>query len=190
MGGAYLGFGNTTPTAEFNILADPEAAKIAFSSFRDAAIRPMAIGIDVTHQVRLLSDQIADLARLSDDHLEVRSGSNSWGEPRNPLLHYLEGALRKYAEYHEKAHGFYGIYLHDPLTVACAVDPAIIATKPVSVDVECQGSLTSGETVADWQNLWEIKPNLDVAVSIDIAHARQAVIRGVSEGLVFMQSRQ
>jgi purine nucleosidase len=33
--------------------------------------------------------------------------------------------------------------------------------------VELAGTLTAGETVADWRRVWERTPNLDVAVDVD-----------------------
>ena len=45
MGGA-IGEGNVTPAAEFNIWADPEAARRVFASGIDVTM----VGLDVTHQ--------------------------------------------------------------------------------------------------------------------------------------------
>src|SRR4029079_17227351 len=46
MGGSWT-FGNSTPAAEFNILCDPEAAHVVFTS----GIPIKMIGLNVTHQV-------------------------------------------------------------------------------------------------------------------------------------------
>ena len=46
MGGAYFEVGNITPTAEFNIHVDPEAADIVFRSGRPIVVMPL----DVTHK--------------------------------------------------------------------------------------------------------------------------------------------
>jgi purine nucleosidase len=51
MGGAYFEVGNITPTAEFNIYVDPEAAKIVLKSGADITMMPL----DVTHKA--LGDQ-------------------------------------------------------------------------------------------------------------------------------------
>ena len=48
MGGA-IGLGNVTPSAEFNLWCDPEAAKRVFESDADVTM----IGLDVTHQAML-----------------------------------------------------------------------------------------------------------------------------------------
>ncbi|WP_203924490.1 nucleoside hydrolase [Rugosimonospora africana] len=180
MGGAYRTHGNVTPAAEFNVHTDPEAAKIALEAFTGAPLRPTAVGLDVTHQVRLLPAHIEALASAAGDVLAVRPGTTSWGTPNNPIMKYLEGALRKYAEYHHKFHGFYGTYLHDAVTVAVMLDPTLVATRPVAVDVECAGKLTSGQTVADWQNVWQAEPNVDVAVSIDVERSLAALVDGIS----------
>ena len=46
MGGAYFEVGNITPTAEFNIYVDPEAAEIVFQSNIKITVLPL----DVTHK--------------------------------------------------------------------------------------------------------------------------------------------
>ncbi|MGB8622297.1 MAG: nucleoside hydrolase, partial [Paracoccaceae bacterium] len=46
MGGAYFEVGNITPTAEFNIYVDPEAAEIVFKSGAPITVMPL----DVTHK--------------------------------------------------------------------------------------------------------------------------------------------
>lgn len=165
MGGAFQSPGNTTPVAEFNIHADPEAASIVLDAFRSSSRRPIALGLDVTHQVKLLPQHIQELASQAGESLAV-SPDMDWGRAKSPILRYLAGALRQYAEYHQRLHGFYGTYLHDPLTVAVAVDPGLVTTQPVAVQVECQGSLTAGQTVADWKNVWGLEPNVDVAVRV------------------------
>ena len=46
MGGAYFQVGNITPTAEFNIYVDPQAADIVFKSGTAITVMPL----DVTHR--------------------------------------------------------------------------------------------------------------------------------------------
>jgi purine nucleosidase len=70
-------------------------------------------------------------------------------------------------EFHSRYDGFYGAFLHDPLAVAAALDPTLIRTEAVTVDVELGGTLTTGETVTDWRRTWGRPPNVDVAVSAD-----------------------
>jgi len=53
MGGSLSG-GNVTPSAEFNIYADPEAERIVF----DAGIPLTMVGLDVTRKVLLREDHI------------------------------------------------------------------------------------------------------------------------------------
>jgi purine nucleosidase len=53
------------------------------------------------------------------------------------------------------------------MAVAAALDPTLVRTEAVAVDVELAGTLTAGETVADWRRVWDRAPNLDVAVDVD-----------------------
>ncbi len=67
-------------------------------------------------------------------------------------------------EFHSRFDGFYGAFIHDPLALATALDPALVRTEALTVDIELGGRLTTGETVTDWRRTWGRPPNLDVAV--------------------------
>ena len=173
MGGAYRSPGNTAPTSEWNIHCDPEAAKIAF----DAAWphRPVALGLDVTEKAKITPDHVVALARRAgstpDDSIALSRGEDPMHASRsvasNPIVRYIADALRFYMEFHSRYDGFYGAFIHDPLAVAAALDPSLIRTEALTVDVELAGTLTSGETVTDWRRVWGREPNLDVAVEAD-----------------------
>ena len=85
----------------------------------------------------------------------------------NPIVRYVADALRVYMEFHSRYDGFYGAFIHDPLAVTAALDPSIIRTEAVTVDIELGGTLTTGETVTDWRRIWKKSPNLDVAIEAD-----------------------
>ncbi len=60
--------------------------------------------------------------------------------------------------------------LHDPLAVGVAIDPSMVTTTPLHVDVETQGDITRGMTLADLRPLRDgLKPpsNLQVALEVD-----------------------
>jgi purine nucleosidase len=175
MGGAYRVPGNTAPTTEWNIHCDPEAAKIAFDAPWPA--RPVALGLDVTEKAKITPEHVVALARRAgstpDDSLALARGEDpmhaTHSVASNPIVRYVADALRFYMEFHSRYDGFYGAFIHDPLAVAAALDPALVTTEAVAVDVELEGALTSGETVTDWRRVWDRPPNLDVAVTADAA---------------------
>jgi purine nucleosidase len=183
MGGAYRSAGNTAPTTEWNINVDPDAAKVVFNAWAVARAadpsvgRPVALGLDVTEKAKITPDHVVALARRAgstpDDSLALARGEDPMLASRsvasNPIVRFVADALRFYMEFHSRYDGFYGAFIHDPLAVAAAVDPSLIRTEAVAVDIELGGTLTTGETVTDWRRVWKREPNIDVAVEADAA---------------------
>jgi purine nucleosidase len=183
MGGSYRSPGNTAPTTEWNINVDPDAAKVVFSAWAAAresdetVARPVALGLDVTERAKITPDHVVALARAAgsqpDDSLALARGEDPMQATKsvasNPIVRYVADALRFYMEFHSRYDGFYGAFIHDPLAVAAALDPSLIRTEALAVDVELGGTLTTGETVTDWRRVWGRPPNIDVAVEADAA---------------------
>jgi len=173
MGGAFHAGGNTTPTSEWNVHVDPHAAKAVFAGWATGGTtveRPLALGLDVTEQARFVPEHLR--------HLAIRAGvqppdAAALGrEPieaigsvaANPVLGFIVDALRFYFEFHARYDGFYGAFIHDPFVVAAAIDPALVRTQSLFVDVETGPGLAHGMTVADWRGLTRRPANLDVAI--------------------------
>jgi purine nucleosidase len=176
MGGAYKAPGNTTPTSEWNLYVDPDAAKAVFAAWRpdrDGPARelPLAMGLDVTEHAILRPGHLGAVARRAGASL-ADAGAMA-AEPlllagsvaANPMLRFIGDALRFYFEFHEQYDGFYGAFIHDPFAVAAAIDRSLVFTQPVFVDVETGPGLAHAMTVADWRGTTDNSPNLDVAVA-------------------------
>jgi purine nucleosidase len=181
MGGVYRGPGNTTPTSEWNIHVDPDAAKQCFAAWGTQEVaheqrpRPLAMGLEVTERARIRPEDVR--------HLAVRAGAQPMDavpvgqEPiraigsveANPILRFVVDALRFYFQFHAQYDGFYGAFIHDPFALAAALDPSLVKAEPVFVDVEAGANLAHGMTVADWRHSTGNPSNLDVAVEGDAA---------------------
>lgn len=145
MGGAY-GTGNWTPSAEFNIIVDPEAAHIVFNEKWPV----LMVGLDLTHQAlatKAVEEQFAALGTNVGDFVVG-----------------LFGAFRKN---YQDAQGFDDPPVHDPCCVAYLIDPTVVETVKVPVDVETQGLLTTGRTVADFRSPAPADCHTSVATKLD-----------------------
>ena len=147
MGGA-IGLGNWTPAAEFNIFVDPEAAQNVFTSGCPITM----IGLDVTHQV-LATPTVRERIRALNTPVAVVV---------DELLGFFAGSYRE-------VFGFEAPPLHDPCAVAAVIDPSLIRTQPMHVEIELRGEHTAGRTVCDVYGVTGQSANAEVGVGIDVA---------------------
>jgi purine nucleosidase len=177
MGGSYRSPGNTAPTTEWNVSVDPEAAERCIAAFgrpeatearRAAGLEPLplALGLDVTERAKLMPHHLAALAARAGSHPDPARDPAAGSVASNTVIRYVDDALRFYMEFHSRYDGF---FIHDPFALAAALDPALVQTEALPVDVELGGTLTTGETVTDWRRSWSRPPTLDIAVSGDAA---------------------
>ncbi len=125
MGGSLSG-GNVTPSAEFNLYVDPEAARIVF----DSHIPLTMVGLDVTRKVL-----------LREDHVQLLEAV------KNPVSQAAGRVMRATIERMRDSHNTPAVAMHDPLTVASLIDPAILTLRDYYVEIETSGELTAGESV-------------------------------------------
>lgn len=122
MGGAVEG-GNITPVAEFNIFADPHAAKIIF----DTDIKIVMCGLDVT---RLTSVTANDVEKVKQQ-----------GSVGAMIAHMLD--------YYQKTYSDGEISIHDLCTIFYLTRPELFQTKRAKVNVVTEGE-AAGCTVTNY----------------------------------------
>ncbi|MFV0452754.1 MAG: nucleoside hydrolase [Propioniciclava sp.] len=174
MGGAFNHPGNTRPTTEWNIAVDPESARIvldAFSVVPEDQL-PIICALDVTERIVMTPDHLRELSRLAGS---VPAENPSPADPpgtrstgSSAVVRHLSDAMRFYLEFHQ-AHdqGGYIAHMHDPFAAAIALDPGLGVLRSARVDVELAGTLTRGQTVADWRGVWGRRANAAVVVDTD-----------------------
>ncbi|MBX3116951.1 MAG: nucleoside hydrolase [Cryobacterium sp.] len=141
MGGSFTR-GNTTPAAEFNIYADPEAAAEVFA----AGWQVTMVGLDLTLQA-LVDDRIKErmLALGPLGRNFVVPLSTFWNDPQDP--------------------DWGGQAVHDVCAVAYLSRPDLFKSVPAQVEVETEGKFTAGMTVTDFRSS---APNALVPVKLDV----------------------
>jgi inosine-uridine nucleoside N-ribohydrolase len=157
MGGAVFD-SNITPAAEFNIYVDPEAAKVVFGS----GIPITMVGLDVTNKALFDFGDIERLAAMNGRVSRVVA----------PLLKFFAQANRD-------IFGFDGAPLHDALAVAHLIRPEVIKTRKLNVEIETDGELTRGRTVADVYGITGKPANTDVALEVDNDLFKDLLVRAI-----------
>jgi len=146
MGGAMREGGNRSPSAEFNILVDPHAAKIVFDCGRPITV----MGLDVTHQVLSTRERVARIRALD-----------------NPVAEATAGMLGFFHRYDSKKYGSEGAPLHDPCTIAWLLEPGLFQTRSCNLSVETQSELTIGHTAVDFWHVTDRPHNVNWTHAVD-----------------------
>jgi purine nucleosidase len=185
MGGSYRSPGNVAPTTEWNVQSDPEAAKVVIDAFGRATEEhgsrpPVALGLDVTERAKFTPEHMAALARRAGSHPDETRDEGLGSVATNAMIRFIADALRFYMEFHSRYDGFYGAFIHDALAIAAALDPSLIRTEALTIDVELAGTLTAGETVTDWRRVWGRPANVEVAVEADAERFMDAFVDRVA----------
>ena len=142
MGGAYFEVGNVTPTAEFNIYVDPEAAKIVFGSGVQLTVLPL----DVTHKALTTPKRLDAFRDLGTKQGQV-----------------VADLLATYNRHDTAKYGSEGGPLHDPCVIAYLLNPELFSGRLVNVEIETESELTMGMTVVDW---WKVTNRSENAMFI------------------------
>jgi purine nucleosidase len=146
MGGAMREGGNRTPSAEFNILVDPEAADIVLKCGRPIT----QMGLDVTHQVLSTVDRVERIKGLD-----------------NPVGLATAGMLSYFDRFDTEKYTSKGAPLHDPCTIAWLLQPDLFEGKDCNVSVETQSELTLGHTAVDFWHVTDRPVNVHWVYSVD-----------------------
>ncbi len=157
MGGGYH-VGNWSAVAEFNIKIDPEAAHIVFNEKWPLTM----VGLDLTHQALATPDVIKNISKIGT-------------KPAKFVVELLE----HFGVLYEKAQGFQYPPVHDPCAVAYVIDPKVMTTQKVPIDIELTGTLTLGMTVADFRMPPSESCHTQVAVKLNHAYFWDLIVEAL-----------
>ncbi|WP_150461405.1 nucleoside hydrolase [Nesterenkonia ebinurensis] len=202
MGGAFNYRGNTKPTTEWNTDFDPESTARVYQGF-GAALQLPAIGpIEATEAVvmtpqrleRILTsaadpqwrawlEQIAEALRFYFEFHES-DGHGYLAQIHDP---YVVAAAIGWARHPEAGIPWtdqprFGRGGRQGFADREAGHVPAAGTSTVVVDVELSGTLTRGETVADWLGRWDREPNVELIRRLDadsfLDHLEQTLTAG------------
>lgn len=147
MGGAY-GTGNFTPSAEFNIFADPEAARVVFTS----GVPLVMMGLDLTHQTVCTPDIISRMENA--------------GGPAGKLFSDMMNFTLK-TQYDN--YGLEGGPVHDATCVAYLINPDAFKVQEMYVEIDVNSGPCYGRTVCDELGVLGKSANTKVGITLDTA---------------------
>lgn len=139
MGGAHFNGGNMTPVAEFNLFADPDAAKVVLAS----GVKLTYVPLDVTHRI-LTSDQRIE---------QIEALNNQAGKRVSSILNeYVKADMVHY--------GLPGGPVHDASVIAWLLKPELFSGKLINVVIDNRKGPGFGQTVADWYDTLGLNKNV------------------------------
>lgn len=156
VGGAWREAGDVTAAAEFHVYCDPAAARQVFRCGAPLTLLPL----DVTRKVVFSPTELLHLPN-----------------PESPASRFLGQIAPSAITASSGLYGVEGCYLQDVFALVALVQPQAFKTRSVAVDVETRGELTRGATVCDVRWGTTAKPNVELAVDVDVSAVRQFIRR-------------
>lgn len=144
MGGSIVSGCSGRGAAEFNIMVDPYAADIVYTS----NIPIVMMGLDVTNYTT-----------IGFDEKELFRETGRVGTMVADLADYFGRGFEMI--------GWCGVPVHDACTIAYLIDPTLFAMKEMHVEIDLNGEFTLGSTVADYYGVEGKEPNVLVGISSD-----------------------
>ena len=129
MAGAHFNGGNITPTAEFNVFADPHAAEAVLKSGVPITMLPL----DVTHKILTSGERIARLRTIGNRAGVIVADILDAYAPKEMLHYDMPGGP-----------------VHDATVIAYLLQPSLFRGRLINVEVDSREGMGFGQTVADW----------------------------------------
>jgi len=155
LGGSWHEPGNATAAAEFHFFCDPDSARAVLR----AGIPLTLIPLDVMRKIIFSPTDLLSLPC-----------------PDSRASQFLRKIVPFGIRASSNLYGIEGFHLKDVLGVAALVLPKALTTRTVFADVETRGELTAGAMVVDSRSRPANKPNLDMAVDVDVAAIREYIV--------------
>jgi inosine-uridine nucleoside N-ribohydrolase len=156
LGGAWHEPGNASAVAEFHFYCDPQSARQVLHCGAPLTLVPL--------------DLMRKLMLAPTDLLQLPS-------PDSRTCVFLRQIVPFGIRATAGLYGIEGFHLKDVLGIAAAVLPGAVSVKPMSVDVETRGELTRGMTVVDARWGGAARPNVNLAVGVDVEAVRRYMER-------------
>jgi inosine-uridine nucleoside N-ribohydrolase len=156
LGGAWHEPGNATAVAEFHFCCDPLAARQVLRCGAPITLIPL----DVARKILFSPSDLLELP-----------------QPDSGACQFLRQIVPYGIRATSNLYGIEGFHLKDVLGIAAVALPGAVSTRSLYVDVETQGELTRGMSVIDARPQPKGRPNVELAVGVDVAAVRAYIVR-------------